>query len=184
MVFLFPPYLTFCFSLHYLYACFVKIIYLNLKTYVSLVKKKINFFSVIKIIKRQLRITSKAGMRYNRNVEITKKVFLFLPAFKRQNISLACEKLGYQRFYFSARGVNRMVHTRGATPPGGQGSAFGRYFWFNRLKKSQLWPPIRGLIQRVHIHGVVPWIESWSPICTQSGGIEKVPLRAGMNSRP
>ena len=66
--------------------------------------------SVIKIMKRQLKIPSKAGMRYNRNVEIAKKVFLFLSAFKHQNISLACEKLGYRRSYF--------------------------YFWFNRLKEA------------------------------------------------
>jgi len=66
--------------------------------------------SAIKIIKRKLKIPSKAGMRYNRTVEIAKKVFLFLSAFKHQNISLACEKLGYRRSYF--------------------------YFWFNRLKQA------------------------------------------------
>ncbi len=99
-------------------------------------------------------------MGYDRNVEITKKVFLFLPAFKHQNMSLACEKLGYRRSYFSARGVNPMVHTRGAMPAGGQGSAFGRYFRFNRPKKNQLLPQIRSLIQKVHIYGVVLWIES------------------------
>jgi hypothetical protein len=47
-------------------------------------------------------------MRYNRNVEIRKKVFLW--AFRYRNISLACEKLGYKRSYF--------------------------YFWFNRLKQA------------------------------------------------
>jgi hypothetical protein len=46
--------------------------------------------SVIKIIKSQ--------MRYNRNVEICKKVFLW--TFRYRNISLACEKLGYKRSYF------------------------------------------------------------------------------------
>jgi hypothetical protein len=49
-------------------------------------------------------------MRYNRNLEIRKKVFLFLLAFRYQNISLACQKLGYQRSFF--------------------------YFWFNRLKEA------------------------------------------------
>ena len=58
--------------------------------------------SGIKIIRRQ--------MRYNRNLEIYKKVILFLLAFKYHNISLACQKLGYQRSYF--------------------------YFWFNRLKQA------------------------------------------------
>ena len=48
--------------------------------------------SAIKIIKSQ--------MRYNRNLEIRKKVMLFMLAFKLRNISLACEKLGYQRSYF------------------------------------------------------------------------------------
>ena len=66
--------------------------------------------SVIKIIRSQLKIPSKAGIRYNRNVEIRKKVSLFLWAFKYRNISLACEKLGYKRSYF--------------------------YFWFNRLKQA------------------------------------------------
>ncbi|MCK4385447.1 MAG: hypothetical protein KAW52_04205 [candidate division Zixibacteria bacterium] len=60
--------------------------------------------SVIKIIKSQ--------MRYNQNVEICKKVNLFLFAFKYRNISLACEKLGYRRSYF--------------------------YFWLNRLKQANL----------------------------------------------
>jgi len=58
--------------------------------------------SVVKIIKSQ--------MRYNRNLEIRKKVILFLLAFKYRNISLACKKLGYQRSYF--------------------------YFWLNRLKQA------------------------------------------------
>jgi transposase InsO family protein len=58
--------------------------------------------SVIKIIRRQ--------MRYNRNVEVAKKVFLFCLAFKCRNISLACLKLGYRRSYF--------------------------YFWYNRLKEA------------------------------------------------
>jgi hypothetical protein len=49
-------------------------------------------------------------MRYNRNIEVRKKVFLFLLAFRYQNISLACKKLGYQRSFF--------------------------YFWFNRLKEA------------------------------------------------
>jgi hypothetical protein len=66
--------------------------------------------SVIKIIKSQLKIPAKAGMRYNRNLEIRKKVMLFMLAFKLRNISLACKKLGYQRSYF--------------------------YFWFNRLKQA------------------------------------------------
>jgi transposase InsO family protein len=58
--------------------------------------------SVIKVIRRQ--------MRYNRNSEIAKKVFLFFLAFKYGNISLACQKLGYRRSYF--------------------------YFWYNRLKEA------------------------------------------------
>ena len=58
--------------------------------------------SAIKIIKRQ--------MRYNRNLEIRKKVMLFMLAFKLRNISVACKRLGYQRSYF--------------------------YFWFNRLKQA------------------------------------------------
>jgi transposase InsO family protein len=58
--------------------------------------------SVIKIIRRQ--------MRYNRNVEVAKKVFMFCLAFKCRNISLACLKLGYRRSYF--------------------------YFWYNRLKEA------------------------------------------------
>jgi transposase InsO family protein len=58
--------------------------------------------SVVKIIRRQ--------MRYNRNVEVAKKVFLFCLAFKCRNISLACQKLGYRRSYF--------------------------YFWYNRLKEA------------------------------------------------
>jgi len=56
--------------------------------------------SEIKIIRNQ--------MRYNRNLEIRKKVILSLLAFRCRNISLACQRLGYQRSYF--------------------------YFWFNRLK--------------------------------------------------
>ena len=58
--------------------------------------------SVIKIIRSQ--------MRYNRNIEIAKKVYLILCVFKYRNISLACQKLGYRRSYF--------------------------YFWYNRLKES------------------------------------------------
>ncbi|KPJ66820.1 hypothetical protein AMJ44_07800 [candidate division WOR-1 bacterium DG_54_3] len=38
--------------------------------------------STIKIIKSQLKIPSKAGLRYNGNLEIRKKVFLFWLAFK------------------------------------------------------------------------------------------------------
>jgi hypothetical protein len=58
--------------------------------------------SEVKIIRNQ--------MRYNRNLEIRKKVILFLLAFRYQNISLVCQKLGYQRSFF--------------------------YFWFNRLKEA------------------------------------------------
>ena len=58
--------------------------------------------SDIKIIRSQ--------MRYNRNIEVRKKVILFLLAFRYRNISLACQKLGYQRSFF--------------------------YFWFNRLKEA------------------------------------------------
>jgi hypothetical protein len=43
--------------------------------------------STIKIIRRH--------MRYNRILEIRKKVFLFLFAFKHQNISLAYHKMDY-----------------------------------------------------------------------------------------
>jgi transposase InsO family protein len=58
--------------------------------------------STVKIIKIQ--------MRYNRNLEVRRKVILFILAFKLKNISLACQKLGYRRSYF--------------------------YFWFNRLKEA------------------------------------------------
>lgn len=58
----------------------------------------------VKILKKQ--------MRYNRNLEVRRKVILFLLAFKLKNISLACQKLGYERSYF--------------------------YFWFNRLKEANL----------------------------------------------
>jgi hypothetical protein len=58
--------------------------------------------SEVKIIRSQ--------MRYNRNLEIRKKVILFLLASRYQDISLACQKLGYQRSFF--------------------------YFWFNRLKEA------------------------------------------------
>jgi transposase len=58
--------------------------------------------SVIKVIKSQ--------MRYNRNVEVARKVYLILYVFKYRNISLACQKLGYRRSYF--------------------------YFWYNRLKRA------------------------------------------------
>lgn len=58
--------------------------------------------SEVKIIKWQ--------MRYNRNLEVRRKVILFLLAFKLRNISLACQRLGYERSYF--------------------------YFWFKRLKET------------------------------------------------
>lgn len=58
--------------------------------------------SDIKVIRKQ--------MRYNRNLDIRKKVMLVLLVFRYQNISLACQKLGYQRSYF--------------------------YFWFKRLKQA------------------------------------------------
>ncbi|MCK4224493.1 MAG: hypothetical protein KAX39_04880 [candidate division Zixibacteria bacterium] len=47
---------------------------------------------------------------------------------RHKNISLACQRLDYQRSYFSARG--------GQTTARLGGSAFGRYFWFNRLKQA------------------------------------------------
>ena len=72
--------------------------------------------SAIKIIKSRLKIPSKAGMRYDRNVEIAKKMYLFLCALRYKNISLACQKLGYKRSYLLT-----------------QNSGF--YFWFNRLKR-------------------------------------------------
>ena len=68
--------------------------------------------SEVKIIKDQ--------MRYNRNLEIRRKVTLFLLAFRCRNISLACQRLGYQRSYF--------------------------YFWFNRLKEANF--DIKSLEQR------------------------------------
>jgi len=62
----------------------------------------------------------KRQMRYNRNLEIRKKVILFILAFKLKNISIACERLGYQRSYF--------------------------YFWFSRLKEANF--DINSLNQR------------------------------------
>ena len=75
---------------------------------------------VVKIIKGQ--------MRYNRDLEVRRpvrllfgeKVILFLLAFKYKNISLACQKLGYERSYF--------------------------YFWFNRLRQANF--DIKSLEQR------------------------------------
>jgi len=58
--------------------------------------------SQIKVVKSQ--------MRYNRNSEIAKKLYLFFLAVKYQNITLACHKLGYRRSYF--------------------------YFWYNRLTQA------------------------------------------------
>jgi len=51
-------------------------------------------------MKSQLKIPSNAGMRYDRNVEIAKKVILFYLALRYRNISLACQKLGHKRLYF------------------------------------------------------------------------------------
>ena len=76
--------------------------------------------STIKIIRNQ--------MRYNRNLETRKKVILFLMAFRYQNISLACLKLGYQRSYF--------------------------YFWFNRLKEADF--DIKSLEERSRRPGSHP----------------------------
>ena len=67
-------------------------------------------------------------MRYNRNLETRKKVILFLMAFRYQNISLACLKLGYQRSYF--------------------------YFWFNRLKEADF--DIKSLEERSRRPGSHP----------------------------
>lgn len=67
-------------------------------------------------------------MRYNRNLETRKKVILFLMAFRYQNISLACLKLGYQRSYF--------------------------YFWFNRLKEANF--DIKSLEERSRRPGSHP----------------------------
>ena len=67
-------------------------------------------------------------MRYNRNLETRKKVILFLMAFRYQNISLACLKLGYQRSYF--------------------------YFWFNRLQEANF--DIRSLEERSRRPGSHP----------------------------
>ena len=76
--------------------------------------------STIKIIRNQ--------MRYNRNLETRKKVILFLMAFRYQNISLACLKLGYQRSYF--------------------------YFWFNRLQEADF--DIKSLEERSRRPGSHP----------------------------
>ena len=76
--------------------------------------------SAIKIIRSQ--------MRYNRNLETRKKVILFLMAFRYQNISLACLKLGYQRSYF--------------------------YFWFNRLQEANF--DIKSLEERSRRPGSHP----------------------------
>lgn len=67
-------------------------------------------------------------MRYNRNLETRKKVILFLMAFRYQNISLACLKLGYQRSYF--------------------------YFWFNRLQAANF--DIKSLEERSRRPGSHP----------------------------
>ena len=49
-------------------------------------------------------------MRYNRNIEIRKKVTLFLKYDELKNVSLACEILGHSRSFY--------------------------YGWWNRLKRS------------------------------------------------
>jgi hypothetical protein len=48
--------------------------------------------STIKITKSQLKIPSKAGTRYNRNLEIRKKVFLFWLAVKYKKTFLVKKK--------------------------------------------------------------------------------------------
>ena len=50
----------------------------------------------------------KKQMRYNRDINIRKKVMLFWEADKLNNVLLACTKLGYKRSYY--------------------------YYWWNRLK--------------------------------------------------
>jgi len=52
----------------------------------------------------------KKQMRYNRDLEIRKKINLFFEAEKLKNVSLACKKLGYKRTFY--------------------------YYWFKRLKES------------------------------------------------
>ena len=44
-------------------------------------------------------------MRYNRDLEIRRKITLFLCAYRLRNISLACQRLGYHRsfYYFWSR---------------------------------------------------------------------------------
>lgn len=42
----------------------------------------------------------KKQMRYNRDLEIRKKVFLFLEASRQGSVTLACKKLGYQRTFY------------------------------------------------------------------------------------
>jgi hypothetical protein len=75
--------------------------------------------SAIKIIRNQ--------MRYNRDLEIRKKVMLFLTAFRYGNISLACLKLGHQGSYFC--------------------------FWFNRLKQASFnIKPLEGRSRRPVSH--------------------------------
>jgi len=50
----------------------------------------------------------KKQMRYNRNMDVRRKVVLFFEADKLGNVVLACDKLGYKRSYY--------------------------YYWYNRLK--------------------------------------------------
>ena len=38
-------------------------------------------------------------MRYNRNMDVRRKVVLFFEADKLNDITLACKKLGYKRSY-------------------------------------------------------------------------------------
>jgi transposase InsO family protein len=42
----------------------------------------------------------KSQMRYNRDLEVKKKVILFLSAYRLNNISLACQRLGYHRSFY------------------------------------------------------------------------------------
>jgi len=66
-------------------------------------------------------------MRYNRNMDVRRKVVLFFEADKLGNVVLACKKLGYRRSYY--------------------------YYWFNRLKAAD-WniKALEELSRRPHSH--------------------------------
>lgn len=69
----------------------------------------------------------KKQMKYNRNMDIRRKVILFFEADKLGNVTLACDKLGYRRAYY--------------------------YYWFNRLSAAK-WDikSLEELSRRPHSH--------------------------------